>query len=142
MNLCYDSPVIAAGAGVGGTTDMAASPRLRAAFAVAAAIMLGLWAWSLLPPIANWGNPNEDGFSYVPVFYTTIVCLPAGLVLLAGARAGQGRSVARARKALIIAGGLTVLVAALLAVQHIANGNNGKVFGIQIGSVQSPASCA
>jgi hypothetical protein len=127
---------------VGGTTDIAASPRLRGAFAAAAAVMFGLWGWSLVPPIQNWGNPNEDGFSYVPVFYTTLVCLPAGLFLIAGAIAGQGQSVARARKALIIAGGLTVLVAAFLVVQQIANSNNGKVFGIQIGSRQSPASCA
>ena len=47
------------------TTEMTASPRLRVMFAVAAAFMLFLWAWSLVPPIENWGNPNEDGFSYV-----------------------------------------------------------------------------
>ena len=46
--------------------------------------MLALWGWSLVPPIENWGNPNEDGFSYVPVFYTTITCLPVGTYLLVG----------------------------------------------------------
>ena len=48
------------------TTEMTASPRLRAMFAISAAIMLALWGWSLVPPIENWGNPNEDGFSTSP----------------------------------------------------------------------------
>lgn len=115
---------------------------LRGTFALAAAIMLGLWGWSLVPAIANWGHPNEDGFSFVPLFYTTLVCLPAALILLAGARSGEGRPLARARMALLVAGGLTVLVAAFLVVQQIANGNDGKVFGIQIGRLPSAASCA
>lgn len=72
-------------------------------------------------------------FYYGPVFYTTIVCLLAALRLVAGATVGQGRAIARAQKALIIAGGLTVLVAAFVVVQQIANGNGGKVFEIQIG---------
>jgi len=66
------------------TSEMTASPRLRIIFAVAAAVMLSLWAWSLVPPIENWGNPNENGFSYVGVFYTTITCLPVALCLLVG----------------------------------------------------------
>jgi len=41
--------------------------------------------------------------------------------------------VVRARKALFIAGGMTVLIASFLIVQHVANSNDGKVFGIQIG---------
>jgi len=81
---------------VGDKTEITVSPRLRAMFVVAAAIMFALWGWSLVPPIENWGNPNEDGFSYVPVFYTTITCLPVGLFLLVGAIAGRGRNVTRA----------------------------------------------
>jgi hypothetical protein len=102
-------------------------------FAVAAFIMLALWGWSLAPPIENWGNPYEDGFSYVPVFYTTIICLPVGIYLLVGAIAGHGRYVSRARIALFIAVGIILLVVAFLVVQQIANNNDGKVFGIQIG---------
>jgi len=102
-------------------------------FAVAAFIMLALWGWSLVPPIENWGNPNEDGFSYVPVFYTTIICLPVGIYLLVGAIAGHGRYVRRARTAVFIAAGITLLVVAFLVVQQIADNNHGKVFGIQIG---------
>ena len=115
------------------TTEMTASPRLRAMFVMGAATMLALWGWSLVPPIENWGNPNEDGFSYVPVFYTTLICLPVGLCLLMGAIAGQGGSVSRARVAFFIAAGVTMLVVAFLIFQHIADNNDGKVFGVQIG---------
>ena len=102
-------------------------------FAVAASVMLALWGWSLVPPIENWGNPNEDGFSYVSVFYATIFCLPIGIFLLIGAIAGRGRYVGRARIAFFIAAVVTFIVVAFLIVQHIANNNHGKVFGIQIG---------
>ena len=115
------------------TTEITASPKTRSMFAVAAFIMLALWGWSLVPPIENWGNPNEDGFSYVAVFYTTIFCLPVGIYLLVGAIAGHGRSVRRARAAFFIAAGITLIVVAFLVVQHIADNNHGKVFGIQIG---------
>jgi hypothetical protein len=99
---------------MGSTTEITASPKLRSMFAVAAFIMLALWGWSLVPPIENWGNPNEDGFSYVPVFYTTIICLPVGIYLLVGAIAGHGRYVRRARTAFFIAAGITLLVVAFL----------------------------
>ena len=102
-------------------------------FAVAAVVMLSLWAWSLVPPIENWGNPNEDGFSYVGVFYATIICLPVGLYLLVGAIAARGYYVRRARIAFSIAAGITILIVAFLVFQHIANNNDGKVFGVQIG---------
>jgi hypothetical protein len=116
------------------TSEITASPRLRVVYAVAAAIMLSLWAWSLVPPIENWGNPNEDGFSYVGVFYATLVCLPVGLFLLVGAIAPHGHYVRRARVAFFIAAGIIILVVAFLIVQRIANNNDGKVFGVQIGS--------
>ncbi len=95
--------------------------------------MFALWGWSLVPPIQNWGNPNEDGFSYVALFYTTITCLPVGIFLLVGAIVGRGRKVTLARIAFFIAAAITLLVAAFLIVQHIADNNDGKVFGIQIG---------
>jgi Na+-driven multidrug efflux pump len=118
---------------MGHTTEITAPPRLRAKFAVAASIMFALCGWSLVPPIENWGNPNEDGLSYVAVFYTAITCLPVGIYLLVGAIAGHGRHVRRARIAFYIAVGITILVVTFLVVQHIANNNHGKVFGIQIG---------
>jgi hypothetical protein len=115
------------------TSEITASPRVRVMLGVAAAIMLSLWAWSLVPPIENWSNSNEDGFSYVGVFYATIICLPVGLYLLVGAIAGHGRHVRRARIAFFIAVGITILVVAFLIIQHIANNNDGRVFGVQIG---------
>ena len=118
---------------MGSTTEVRVSPKLRSLFAVAAFVMLALWGWSLVPPIENWGNPNEDGFSYVGVFYTTIICLPVGIYLLVGAIAGHGRYVAHAGTAFFIAAGITLLVIAFLVVQQIADNNDGKVFGIQIG---------
>jgi len=39
----------------------------------------------------------------------------------------------RARVAFFIAAGVTMLVVAFLIFQHIADNNDGKVFGIQIG---------
>jgi hypothetical protein len=60
-------------------------------------------------------------------------CFPIGLYLLIGAIAGHGRYVRRARIAFFLAAGITLLVVAFLIVQHIADNNHGKVFGIQIG---------
>jgi hypothetical protein len=135
LSLCYGHTRVAdLGQDMSNTTEPTASPRQRVMFAVAAAIMLALWAWSLVPPIQNWGNPNEDGFSYVGVFYATIVCLPLGLYLLVATIAGHGRYVRRARTALFIAGAIAVLVVAFLIFQTIADSNDGKVFGIQIGA--------
>ena len=113
--------------------EIVASAGRRTLFAVAAAIMFALWGWSLVPPIQNWGNRYDDGFSYVGVFYTTLICVPVGLFLLAGAIAGRGRSVGRARVAFFVAAAITVIVVAFWIVQNIANNNDGKVFGVQIG---------
>jgi len=117
--------------------EITASPKLRIIFAVVGAIMLALWGWSLVSPIENWGNPNEDGFSYVPVFYSTPICLPAGFFLLAGTISGRGRRVANARIALFLGCGVLFIVGSFLIFQHIANSNDGKIFGIQVGSYSS-----
>jgi hypothetical protein len=98
-----------------------ASPRLRIIFLVVAALMLVLWGWSLIPPIENWNNRYEDGFSYVGVFYASIICLPAGLFLLTGAIAGHGRHVVRARSALFVGGGTLFIVVAFLIFQRIGD---------------------
>jgi len=106
-----------------------ASPRLRVIFLAVAAAMLFLWGWSLIPPIENWNNPYEDGFSYVGVFYATIVCLPTGLFLLLGGIAGRGQHVVRARSALFVGGGTLFIVVAFLIFQHIANSMGGLGLG-------------
>src|SRR5262249_51825636 len=98
-----------------------ASPQLRIIFLVVAALMLLLWGWSLIPPIENWNNPNEDGFSYVPAFSASVICLPAGLFLLIGAIAGHGQQVVRARSALFVGAGTLFIVVAFLIFQRIAD---------------------
>src|SRR5262249_6169578 len=56
-----------------GKIEFTASPRLRLIFIMVAAAMFVLWGLSLIPPFESWGNPNEDGFSYVPAFWATII---------------------------------------------------------------------
>jgi hypothetical protein len=106
--------------------EVTASRKLRCLFAVVSTVMLALWGFSLIPPIESWGNPNEDGFSYVPAFWATITCLPVGVFLLAGAIAGRGRHVTRARTALFLGSGLLFVVVAFLIFQHIANSIDGS----------------
>jgi hypothetical protein len=72
-------------------TGITVSPKRRVAFLVVGMLMLALWGWSLVPPIENWNNPYEDGFSYVGVFYATPIYLPVGFILLTGAIIGHGR---------------------------------------------------
>jgi hypothetical protein len=60
--------------------DISPSSKMRIILAVTAAAMLVLWGLSLIPPITTWGDPNEDGFTYVPVSYATLY-LPAGRTL-------------------------------------------------------------
>ena len=105
-----------------GDDAIPASPTLRAAFLAVCASNLALWFASLVPPYQSWGNPNEDGFSYIPVFYATLTTLPVGIYLLIGAIVGQGKPVRRARKALYIGIGLLVLVVGFWIFQYVANG--------------------
>jgi hypothetical protein len=100
-------------------SDIVAPPMLRASFAVVAVSMLALWGWSLVPPIENWNNPNEDGFSFVPAFWATLTCLPVGICLVIGAAVGRGRHAARALTALLFAGVLLLLVVAFLVMQYV-----------------------
>src|SRR5262249_53838953 len=112
-----------------GQIEITASPKLRLIFIMVAAAMFVLWGLSLIPPFESWCNPNEDGFSYVPAFLATIICLPVGLHLLTGAIIGRGRHVARARYALFIGGGTFFIVVAFLIFQHSANSMEGLGFG-------------
>jgi len=98
-----------------------ASTALRLVFIVIAAVMLALFGWSLVPPIQNWNNPNEDGFSYIGAFWATIICLPVALYLIRGAIAGHAQRVALARKALVVGYGVIFIVVAFLVFQYIEN---------------------
>jgi hypothetical protein len=106
-------------------SEITASPRLRAAFFFGAAVMLALWGWSLVPAIESRNNPNEDGFSFVPAFYATILLLPLGVMLLAGGLVGHGKCVKRARTALIIGLALIALMAAFEIFAGIHNASLG-----------------
>src|SRR5262249_11106252 len=110
------------------TRETTASPKLRLTFIAIAIAMFALWGWSLLPPIKNWGNPNEDGFSYICAVYGTLICLPAGLLLFTGAIAGRGRHVVRAPSALLLGGVTLFVVTAFLIFQYIDN-----TFGLGLG---------
>ncbi len=112
-------------AAIGEDAPAAASPGLRAVFFAVAAATLGLWGASLIPPIQSWGDPREDGFSYVPLFWATLTMLPVGVYLLAGGISGRGKAVARARTALFIGCGFLFIVVAFLIFQHIANSMDG-----------------
>src|SRR5215469_8814699 len=90
-----------------------ASPRLRVSFLAVAALMFLLSGWSLVPPIENWNNPYDDGFSYEGVFYASIICLPTGLLLLVGG----------------VGAGTLFIVVAFLIFQHIANSMGGLGLG-------------
>jgi hypothetical protein len=100
-------------------SDIAAPPMLRASFVVIAISMFALWCWSLVPPIENWGNPREDGFSYVGVFWATLTCLPVGVFLLIGAAVGRGRHATRATTALLVGGVLLLLVVAFIMMRDL-----------------------
>ena len=82
--------------------------------------MFALWGWSLIPPIENWGNPNEDGFSYVPLAWATVTVLPVAVYLLAGAIVGRGRHVWRGRVALFIGGGFLTIVLLFEILQRLS----------------------
>jgi len=110
-------------------SPITASPRLRASFFAVAASMLFLWGWSLIPLIENWNNPQDDGFSAVPAFYGTLICLPTGLLLLTGGIAPRGQRVVRARYALFVGGGTLFIVAAFLIFQQVANSMGGLGLG-------------
>ena len=102
------------------------SPKRRVAFLVVGILMLALWGWSLVPPIENWNNPYEDGFSYVGVFYATPICLPVGFILLTGAIIGHGRWAGRAGTAFWIGCGVLFIVIAFLIFQYVANSMGGS----------------
>jgi len=106
---------------IGGDNSNTASPILRVTFIIVALANLGLWFESLIPPYQNWGNPNEDGFSYIGVFYATPTTVPVALFLIAGAIVGRGKWLSRARKALYIGIAIVVLTVGFWILQYIAN---------------------
>jgi len=65
----------------------------------------------------------------VGVFYATPICLPAGLLLLAGGISGRERALRRARPALWIGIGVLLIVVAFLIFQYVADTYPGLGLG-------------
>ncbi len=105
--------------------DTVASPRLRAVYILVAAIMLALWGGSLIPAIAGWNDPREDGFSFVPAAWATITLLPLGLFTLAGGISGRGRPAARARQSAVIGAGLLFFILLFEIFRRLSNAMGG-----------------
>jgi hypothetical protein len=78
--------------------------RLRARFALAGLIMLGLWAVSLVPLWQDGG-----GFNLIVAAATTVTLFPLGIVALLGGVRGNEAGMRRAQQALFAAGALLML---------------------------------
>jgi hypothetical protein len=85
--------------------DTRASPRLRAAFIIADAILLAIWGATLPSAIAAIRNPRGDAFQLIPAFWATLTARPLGLFALIGEISSRGKRDANASLALKIAGG-------------------------------------
>src|SRR5262245_51169906 len=66
-----------------------ATPMRRAGLALGAVALLAVWGVSAIPVAQNWNNPNEDGFSFVPLFWVSLTLLPLGISILAGVVSGS-----------------------------------------------------
>ncbi len=90
-----------------------ATANLRSGLVLGGAALLLIWAASWIPVIRSWNDPRADGFQVIPLFWATITTLPLGIVALIGGISGSEARVRRARKSLMIAGGLLGLVVVL-----------------------------
>jgi peptidoglycan/LPS O-acetylase OafA/YrhL len=100
--------------------DGRAAPPRRAGFILAGVALLALWGASLMPAIANWNNPNEDGFSLVPAFAATLTALPLGLSATFAGVSGRDQAMRRARIHLVLAAALLLLVAMLELLRRLS----------------------
>jgi membrane protease YdiL (CAAX protease family) len=83
----------------------------RAPLFLGAAVLLVVWAASAKPILDSLGNRYADGFQFVPFFYASISLLPLGVSALYSAFKGDAKSLAKARRFLLIGGALLALVA-------------------------------
>ena len=91
--------------------------KLRARYMLAGAIMLGLWAASLIALFRG-----TDGVNIMMVAVATITLLPLGAISVFGAISGSEASMGRARSALFAGAGLMVLVIAVEVARRILSG--------------------
>jgi hypothetical protein len=91
--------------------------RLRARFALAGMIMLGLWAVSLMPLWQDGGGSN-----LIIAAATTFTLCPLGIVALVGGLTGNETGVRRAQLALFTAGALLMLAVVVELLRRIVFG--------------------
>jgi hypothetical protein len=94
-----------------GQPDGGHSRALRSVCIVVGLVLLGSWGASAVPVINNWSNPVADGFEAIPVLYASLIVLPIGIVVPAGALRGSPRGMRAARGGLIAAGVVAMLLA-------------------------------
>jgi hypothetical protein len=94
--------------------------RLRARYALAGMIMLGLWAVSLVPLWQDGGGVN-----LIIACATTLTLSPLGIVALLGGLSGSEAGMRRAQLALFTAGALLMLAVIVELLRRIvfAGGN-------------------
>ena len=94
--------------------------RLRARYALAGMIMLGLWAVSLVPLWQDGGGVN-----LIIAGATTLTLSPLGIVALLGGLSGSEAGMRRAQLALFTAGALLMLAVIVELLRRIvfAGGN-------------------
>jgi hypothetical protein len=81
--------------------------RLRARYMLAGAMMLALWAASVIALFRD-----ASALSIVATTVATLAFLPLGLVALQGGLSGGDAAMQRARNALFVSGGLLALIVA------------------------------
>lgn len=88
--------------------------RLRARFALAGMIMLGLWAVSLMPLWQDGGRYN-----LIIAAATTFTLCPLGIIALLGGLRGNETGMRRAQTALFAAGALMMLAVVVELLRRI-----------------------
>ena len=96
------------------------SPKLRALLLLAGAALLLVWGATLPMAVNAIRDPRGDAFELIPAFWATLTALPLGVMMLIGGITGSDRSVQRGRTALIVAGGLLVLVLLLEILRRVS----------------------
>jgi hypothetical protein len=94
--------------------------RLRARYALAGLIMLGLWTASLVPLWQDGGT-----FNLIVACVTTLTLCPLGIVALLGGLGGTEAGMRRAQFALFTAGGLLMFAVIVELLRRLILGGGG-----------------
>ena len=94
--------------------------RLRARYALAGVMMLGLWVVTLVPLFRD-----DGGFKFILAAITTFTLFPLGIVALLGGVHGSEASMRRAYIALFAGGGLMMLAVIVEMLRRILFAGSG-----------------